>query len=170
MPYATSVMLVVLVLTSGAQPVSAGGPARMIRDINRQGEEVSSSPSLLQVRGDLAFFTADDGGGYALWRTDGTFEGTVRLRKLPDPSPQMEWGAVVDGVLFITFNPHSSPPLRYLWRSDGTPEGTGPVIEGPPYEPELATEWRGSTYYYDRDERARRASGGPTGRQTGVSS
>lgn len=124
-------------------------PAHLLRDINTEGMRVSSSPTLPVVRGGLAFFEANDGRGSALWRSDGTFDGTTRLAALDEP---IEYGALVDGMVFITLNPRRFPPVRRVWRTDGTADGTGPVTDQPPFDPHLATEWRGATYYFDRDE------------------
>lgn len=52
------------------------GTATMV-DINPGGS--SSNPRYLKSHGSYATFTADDGHGRALWRTDGTVKGTYKV-------------------------------------------------------------------------------------------
>src|SRR2546430_13805207 len=85
----------------------------------------SSAPSSLTAAGDQLFFDAWDGigtvtsnGGQprALWRSDGTAEGTIKLLS-PPGSEYVTSG----GTLFFR-NPG-------LWTSDGSPQGTRPASE-----------------------------------------
>ena len=84
------------------------------------------------VVGDIWFFTANDGNGaggngYALWKSDGTRGGTVRL---PTPAGSLYHGydrdqflAVLDGsVYWMTTG--AGVGASELWKSDGTPGGT----------------------------------------------
>jgi ELWxxDGT repeat protein len=79
------------------------------------------------LNGDFAFFFAQD----ALWRTDGTAAGTVRLKPLSDflPAPINLIGTQVvlwNGVLYMFLQGH------VVVRSDGTPAGTVHLVNFPP--------------------------------------
>jgi ELWxxDGT repeat protein len=61
----------------------------------------------------------------ALWRTDGTPEGTLRLHTF-DQAPVLTTLGGVGYVLAATITSSTSSAPE-LWRTDGTPEGTQPV-------------------------------------------
>src|SRR5439155_21174094 len=95
------------------------------------GEPFDSDPTNLTVAGRLVYFTARlTQLANELWRTDGTPEGTVKLKDLL-PAPGQVGGfarapANVNGTLmYLT----SSGTRQQLWKSDGTPEGTTSVAE-----------------------------------------
>ena len=80
---------------------------------------------------DRVYFTADDGQrGPALWKSDGTPQGTQAVR---DPVPGSashaapEFLRVAGGNLFFV----APTPARgvQLWRSDGTTRGTAPLTD-----------------------------------------
>ena len=73
--------------------------------------------------GDRIYFVADDGAGGAVWRSDGTAAGTVRLTASGAAAPRNL--IMVAGVLF--FLAHDADGGVVLWRSDGTAAGTGPL-------------------------------------------
>lgn len=79
-----------------------------------------SGPTLLTNVGGTLFFLAERTPGieYALYKTDGTPEGTVHLDSFSLSPAQF---AAVNGTLF--FQARSIAGTE-LWRSDGTPEGT----------------------------------------------
>jgi ELWxxDGT repeat protein len=60
---------------------------------------------------------------HELWASDGTEEGTVRLRSFPD-NGYPNWLVDVNGTLFFTADDGSGWDL---WKSDGTATGTVPV-------------------------------------------
>jgi len=67
-------------------------------------------------------FIADDGNRAALWITDGSSEGTVRLAQVPDDERGAFFTQVIAAIpsrLFFT-----SGYLSELWVTDGTPAGT----------------------------------------------
>lgn len=69
----------------------------MVKDIRPGGE--SSQPADLRNENGMLYFTADDGSGRKLWKTDGTAAGTVRLDTesiaLPSPWQNKDIGSVV---------------------------------------------------------------------------
>jgi ELWxxDGT repeat protein len=75
----------------------------------------------VEVNGALAFSTnVGSSSTEGLWKTDGTADGTVRLKEL---YPVLARGlAPIDGALLFSINDfvHAAE----LWRSDGTAEGT----------------------------------------------
>jgi ELWxxDGT repeat protein len=81
----------------------------------------SSDPRDLVAAGDWVYFDAWDGSGpftlgnagqHSMWRSDGTPEGTLRIRDEPASN------SISDGhTLYFTSS-------NELWTSDGTPEGT----------------------------------------------
>ncbi|MES1241383.1 MAG: hypothetical protein ABUT39_07175, partial [Acidobacteriota bacterium] len=74
------------------------------------------------------------GGGFSLWRTDGTADGTVLLRDASaDPVP---WGGselhALGGKVFFTL--HGGDAGLQLWSSDGTVAGTRQAVDAGPGE------------------------------------
>ena len=73
---------------------------------------------------DRLFYVAEDEGGYELWVTNGTPQGTRRvldIRPGPDGSFPAELTAAGDRIFFTA---NDGQHGRELWVSDGTPEGT----------------------------------------------
>jgi ELWxxDGT repeat protein len=94
------------------------------------------------VRDGTVFFGADDGvAGQEPWRSDGTVEGTVRIKDIvlgPEGSgalPMSTW----EGRIALGASTPDNPLTPRLWLSDGTEEGTVLMREdgtgGTPYEP-----------------------------------
>jgi ELWxxDGT repeat protein len=102
--------------------VQNDGRARLIRDINPGAD--GSDIRFLQNAGGLTYFTADDGTGVQLWRTNGTSVGTVPL-PLPyrlDRVFDLDAMAAVGKLLYFTL-PEAKGNAT-LFRTDGTPDGT----------------------------------------------
>jgi ELWxxDGT repeat protein len=84
-----------------------------------------SSPDLVTVVGDYAYFRANDSThGYELWRSDGTTEGTTLVKDVlsgstsSSPSQLKACGSL---LFFTAYDPTSG---YELWVSDGTADGT----------------------------------------------
>ncbi len=105
-------------LVSGA----AAQGVKIVKDIRPSGG--NSNPSNLLAIDDTVFFAANDGSsGTELWKSDGTEEGTVRVRNInggsssSDPEELYDW----DGTLYFSATGNGG---RELWKSDGTEPGT----------------------------------------------
>ena len=98
------------------------GPAALVANINQTIDPRAGSRSWgFTTAGRYVYFVADDGEvGEALWRTDGTQDGTIRLAEVAGQPV-----AVGDAVLLSVDGD--------LWRSDGTPPGTRRLREGDAY-------------------------------------
>ena len=87
----------------------------------------SYANNFTNVNGTL-FFTADDGAaGQELWKTDGTSNGTVRVRDInPNATGSFPTSLTnVNGTLFFAANDGTYG--TELWKSDGTTNGTALV-------------------------------------------
>ena len=95
----------------------------------------------LTAAGDAVYFNATDGvwrggslrPGSNLYRSDGTPEGTVRVKSVDAPNPQ-GWMDHDSSATFLNgtllFTAHSPDGGWSLWRSDGTEAGTVAVAVG----------------------------------------
>ncbi|GAG85312.1 unnamed protein product, partial [marine sediment metagenome] len=68
-----------------------------------------------------AFFTADDGTGKKLWKSDGTGTGTMVVKDIQPLEHPFEW-VILNNYLY--FNADDGISGKELWRSDGTESGT----------------------------------------------
>lgn len=100
----------------------------LIADIHPGSE--GSIPTYLTELGGLAYFAADDtftpGIGFdrELWRTDGTVQGTVRVKDInPGPAPSIP-GELTRLRDRIVFNAGDATFGVELWTTDGTDAGT----------------------------------------------
>lgn len=107
---------------NGSEPwISDGTEAgtRLVKNV-REDTSRSSSPIGLAERDGTLMFTAFDGDANALWSTDGTAAGTVRVSS----------DGGTDGTLSIStgklyyFTRNTTSSSSDLWRSDGTAAGT----------------------------------------------
>ncbi len=92
-----------------------GGPAHLVRDINRLASRLDG----------VLFVSADDGShGRELWTSDGTGAGNVLVKDIfPGAgSSRPGNGVAMNGVLF--FAADDGEHDVELWRSDGTEHGT----------------------------------------------
>jgi ELWxxDGT repeat protein len=97
----------------------------------------------------LAFFTGFDGTNEALWKTDGTPEGTEKVRefdyiRITRPGSRLGTAFMGTEVYFIAYNGEENT----LWKSDGTEAGT---IELGESNPGFLTAF-GQHVYYRADD------------------
>lgn len=92
----------------------------------------------LSVVNDRLLYWVDDRSGFALWASDGTRDGTRKLRDVTVESATSVTQFEVSGVHGFFLAGGESSGYR-LWRTDGTPDRTGLVLlEGAP-------AWKAST-------------------------
>jgi ELWxxDGT repeat protein len=84
----------------------------------------NATPVMLTPAGGQLFFRAFDGTDTALWKTNGTPQGTVKVVTIQSIE---NLTGLNDLVLFQGFT-----DATRLWRSDGTPEGTYPISDAAP--------------------------------------
>jgi ELWxxDGT repeat protein len=76
------------------------------------------------------YFSANDGvGGAELWRSDGTPEGTTRVKEIRPGSTGSDPRFFVEYNGMVLFSADDGAAGRELWRSNGTPEGTVRVAD-----------------------------------------
>lgn len=94
--------------------------AYLVKNINTLW---SSGPwSLIEANG-ITFFNANDSTGEELWKSDGTPQGTVKVKEISPYQETFTWYlTAVNGVVF--FGAEDGLHGWELWRSDGTAEGT----------------------------------------------
>ncbi len=93
-------------------------PSRVKEFLNSKGNYLTG---LTTVRSKLFFFKV---GGYRLWVSDGTTDGTIPLTEDLSSEGLPEILGSYNGILF--FSTYREDGIE-LWRSDGTLEGTGLV-------------------------------------------
>lgn len=111
---------------------AAPQPATLLKEIGQTVDYKSSNPHLFTTLGtstDAAFFARTDTGNVALFRTDGTPGGTVRMK-------DFAWGEAAAGQLTggmvpfgggVLFTIAGANAAWELWKSDGTAAGTALV-------------------------------------------
>ncbi len=111
------------------------GSEQRVRDLcpGPCGIEIES----FQALGDQLLFTATIQGKYALWRTDGTRNHTVKLQNLPSSTGFEGAGLpLLGGSLYFTV---AQGDTYALWRTDGTAAGTLPLSARIPGFPAVAS-------------------------------
>ncbi|MBL7817314.1 MAG: HYR domain-containing protein [Saprospiraceae bacterium] len=89
--------------------------ATLVKDINVGA--ASSNPTNFTSVGNIAYFTANDGSGSALWKSDGTATGTVKIGSFIG-NPQGYNGLLYYTTTFRTVNPDYDNAV--LWSYNGT--------------------------------------------------
>jgi len=123
-PVILGLVLAALAVLLAVSPALAGPPSLpyLVKDINTSG---SSSPSeLTDLNGTLMFSAKGTSRGRELWRSDGTSNGTMRVKDI-NPGKAGSgpaWLEAIDGHLYFQANDGSHG--FELWASDGTGAGT----------------------------------------------
>jgi ELWxxDGT repeat protein len=143
----------------GKSDSGATETAFLLKDINVGGPP--SSPDNFTSAGREVFFLAGGTSGRrALWKTDGTSEGTINVKEVVDANYLTPVG---EALFFAASDPEHGDEL---WRSDGTAFGTalvkdinpGPARSGPaePYTgssfPKKLTAVQGTLFFTACDE------------------
>jgi large repetitive protein len=104
--------------------IATSGTVGLLKDLAADEVIAGTDPWYLGVTGQIAVFAGNVPGeqGRALFRTDGTANGTVRFNvaNTVDPSRFMTLG---NRVLFVAYDSHGHGQAR-LWSTDGTDAGT----------------------------------------------
>jgi ELWxxDGT repeat protein len=120
---------------------SDGTPSGTLRvkDININGSSNDGNEgATLFTLGDAVYFIAEDAlNGSALWKSDGTQEGTIMVKDIrPDsdesgihPNQQYNQFTKVGDQLFFIANDGNNEHSQEIWKSDGTTEGTVMVAD-----------------------------------------
>jgi ELWxxDGT repeat protein len=108
-----------LVFANGTALWSATSSAGSIKDFAPDGLSLTASA---QMGGMLFFWSGEAHYPQALWRTDGTAEGTVLLSECSSVLYRNPTPVAMDNIVYFAQN--SAESGMELWRSDGTPEGT----------------------------------------------
>lgn len=102
----------------------------MLPEFAPASDELLSLTTILGAAGGRVYGLAPTGGGFDLWASDGTADGTVLVTTLPLPTTgrlvagvSMYAGAE-DGAAYLRIG-FGIPPWMQVWRSDATPAGTG---------------------------------------------
>ena len=118
-PVGRSMVVAMGIALALAAPVSAGGAATMVKDINPDGSSDPYDPHRLGTRFVFGAKTTDDALAQ-LYRSNGTGNGTKAVR-LPFPDDIQDL-VVVGETLY--FNAETASKGQELWRSDATELGT----------------------------------------------
>ncbi len=129
------------------------GPANGLADL------YSYSGRELSVLNDTLFFAGRDAeGGFELWRSDGTADGTLRVKDI-DPGPASSNPSqfvAAGGLLFFVTD--EGIHGRELWRTDGSEEGTQLVKDIAPGAygsgPSGLAAMAGQLYFFSQDTSA----------------
>ncbi|MFZ6012134.1 MAG: ELWxxDGT repeat protein [Bacteroidota bacterium] len=102
----------------------------MIKDIHTTAG-TGSIPAYLTAVGSTVYFQANDGTGYELWKSDGTFAGTVQVKDINTTSGTASSSPAnltnVGGTLYFTASDGVNG--TELWKSSGTSGTTTMVVD-----------------------------------------
>lgn len=111
------------------------------------------APPAVTASGEVYFAAHDGNNGSALWKTDGTPEGTRLVRQFFTRTGFgliMDWLTAVGDTVYFTVN--DEQPGSRLFKSDGTPEGTVELQQpesGPLLRPSELTACNGRVFFHD---------------------
>jgi len=120
-------LIVLSILFFPTEKVHAVLEPTLVKDINTKERGLLKNPLFLTTAGDFFYFNGDDGiHNEELWRSDGTVEGTLVLRKESYGylRPYHLYG--LGTTLFFSgeYSDDNGQYGRELWKSDGTEVGT----------------------------------------------
>ena len=114
----------------GSEPhwLTADGEVRRIADIGPGASDAHRAyqrgcPGVALPDGEVLFAADDPDGGTALWRTDGSADGTLRITRVSEARECLGFTLAADGLVrFATWG--RSEEEQRSWQSDGTAVGT----------------------------------------------
>ena len=109
----------------------------MVRMILRRSNYLHTRVSLYFVQR-----VAINSGGYSLWRTDGTANGTIELTTEPIRNPLLHRASHLNSDLIL----YAEQDEGWLWRTDGTVEGTQKFMVS--LGPTQFVEFNGLFYFF----------------------
>jgi ELWxxDGT repeat protein len=121
-----SVLVSAVVCASGSPVAHAAVGTEMVLDVNPLIVSRSSSPSDYVRAGDYVVFTTGPAERSAVWRSDGTAAGTVRIRP-PDGKYYALTLDTIDGRALLQVMDAANN--RFIWSTDGTGAGTQPLFQ-----------------------------------------
>jgi ELWxxDGT repeat protein len=87
-----------------------------IKDINPGADPSATSQQRMAGLGGSLYFEANDGSGSALWRTDGTLDGTEKLRAFSSIGDMV----AINGYVYFVASDAALDVGSELWRTDGS--------------------------------------------------
>ncbi|XLS29313.1 T9SS type A sorting domain-containing protein [Flavobacteriaceae bacterium M23B6Z8] len=109
-----------------------GNGTYLVKDIKpgaESGLSFNDVKQLFTVIDNIAFFAADGGSGFELWRSDGTSDGTFQIKDIRiggSSSPRI-FVKYKDAIYFKAFDQNGFG----LWKTDGTETGTLKIASVP---------------------------------------
>lgn len=102
----------------------------MVKDINPgpASSNISTqaiTTTIVNVNG-VAYFKADDGTGVELWKSDGTEQGTVKVKEIASGNASSFPANLVNANGTLFFTAYEDAHGTELWKTDGT--GTGTIL------------------------------------------
>ena len=116
--------------TPHVTPLALSSDGGTLRELGGEGGHAPETPVV--VGGWLLMTMWDRARGKELWRSDGTGEGTRRLRDLnpgPEDSRPRALTRLGERACFMATTGRSPDSRERLWCSDGTAAGTAPVTD-----------------------------------------
>ncbi len=139
----------------GYEPYVSDGTAAgtfMLKNINPTGNSLTTQAMglHLKITGNYCFFIANNGTNTALWRTDGTSEGTIEvIPNVTNGISDVGYSTTdADNLWFINYL--SNNASQQLYKSNGTVEGSSLVHSTLSY-PQNLTTYKGAAWFQSKD-------------------